>query len=111
MGISTMWKEPIMATVRILYWRDIPSKVEVDDGNCVVTRSLSARFQNLIQQLATMQPQAGDETSIEQWRESTAAVRPGDAITVAMQVLDEVEGEFDHIVARSRGIGSAPRAS
>ena len=105
-----VWNEPDTATVRILYWRDIPSKVEVDDGNCVVTRSLSARFQNLILQLVTMQPQAGDETPLEDWREATAAVRPGDAITVAMQVLDELEGEFDQIATRSAGIGSTPRA-
>jgi len=110
MGISMMWNEPVTATVRILYWRDVPSKVEVEDETCVVTRSLSDRFQNLIQKLARMQPQAGDETSIEQWREAIAVERTGDAITVAMQVLDELEAEFDHIVARSTGIGSASRA-
>ena len=93
-----VWKEPITATVRILYWLDIPSKVEVEDEACVVTRSLSDRYQNLIQKLAT---RAGDGTSVGQWREAAAVVRPGDAITVAMQVIDELEREFDHIAARS----------
>lgn len=110
MGISMTRQEPITATVRILYWRDVPSKVEVEDETCVVTRSLSDRFQKLIQKMAGMQPQAGDEASTEQWREATAAERTGDAITVAMQVLDELEAEFDHIVARSAGTGSVSRA-
>jgi Virulence factor len=93
-------KEPITATVRILYWRDIPSKVEVEDEACVVTRSLSDRYQNLIHKLSTMQA-AGDDASVGQWREAKAVVRPGDAITVAVQVIDELEGEFDDIAARS----------
>jgi hypothetical protein len=87
------------ATVRILYWRDIPSKVEVEDEGCIVTRSLSERYQELIHRLAVMQSGEGDVASAEQWR--VAAIRSGDAITVAMQVIDELEEEFDHIVARS----------
>ncbi len=89
------------ATVRILYWHDIPSKVEVEDEGCVVTRSLSSRYQDLIQKLAMMQGRAGGGTTVEQWREAATAVRSGDAITVAMEVVDELEGEFDHIVSRS----------
>jgi hypothetical protein len=48
-----------------------------------------------------MQPLAGAEASVEEWREATALVRSGDAITVAMQVLDELEGQFDRIAAHS----------
>jgi Virulence factor len=94
-------KELITATVRILYWRDIPSKVEVEDETCVVTRSLSDRYQDLIRKLAKLQPLAGAEASVEVWREATALARPGDAITVAKQVLDELEGQFDRIAAHS----------
>ena len=94
-------KEPTTATVRILYWRDIPSKVEVEDEICVVTRSLSDRYQELIHKLARMQPLAGAEASVDEWREATASVRSGDAISVAMQVLDELEGQFDRIAAHS----------
>ncbi len=91
-----VWKEPITASVRILYWLDIPSKVEVEDEAGVVTRSLSDRYQNLIHKLET---RAGDGTSVGQWREAAAFMRPGDANTVAMQVIDELEREFDQIAA------------
>jgi hypothetical protein len=94
-----VWKETIMATVRIRYWRDIPSEVEVEDEGCLVTRTLSNRYQSLIHQLAAMQTPAGTEIPIEQWRE-TAFARPGDAITVAFEVIDELEGEFDRMHAR-----------
>ncbi len=67
-----VWKEPITASVRILYWLDIPSKVEVEDEAGVVTRSLSDRYQNLIHKLET---RAGDGTAVGQWREYGAATR------------------------------------
>src|SRR5215471_7415499 len=92
-------KGPITATVRILYWRDIPSKVEVEDETCVVTRALSDRYQDLVNKLAKMPPLAGAEASVEEWREVTALMRPGDVISVAMQVLGELEEQFD-LIAR-----------
>jgi hypothetical protein len=99
MRIEMIGKEFNTSLVRIVYWRDIPSRVEAEDASCVVSRTLSDRFQNLIGKLAKRR-HAADEMSLDGWREGSELVRSGDAIDVAAQVIDELEKEFEQFEAR-----------
>jgi hypothetical protein len=83
-----------MATVQIIYWLDIPSAVEVSDAGCIVRRPLSVRYQGLIERVAAERgiKLTGDHSA--QLRTGTAAEEPGDAYTVVLNIVEELERRF-----------------
>ncbi len=56
-----------MATYEIISWRGVPAVVEARDEQGAVTRSLSDRFQILIDAAAMQLGLAGSEEYLEQW--------------------------------------------
>lgn len=89
-----------MARYRIIQWRDLPSLVEVMDGEHTVRVPLSQRFQDLIDALAMREGATESEAYLEGWAPGPEIERPGDADTVAREVAAELEESFQDLVTR-----------
>ena len=92
-----------MAKYHVLYWKDIPSVVEANDGPDSVKRQLSDRFQVLIDAVAMHLGLAGTDEYLDQWEHGEEQERPGTAREVADAVLKELEDRFAEF--RARGLG------
>jgi hypothetical protein len=92
-----------MAQVRILYWQDIPSVVEAQDGEGGKHKeSLSARFQELIDSVAMRKKLVGTDAYLEGWRRGRPKEREGTALAAAKAVTAELEDTFDQIAQAAR---------
>jgi hypothetical protein len=89
-----------MARYRIVHWRGIPVLVEADDGDGPVRRPLSARFQALIDAMATQAGATEAEVYLEGWGQTAEAERSGAALDVAEAIAAELEAGFEALVAR-----------
>ncbi len=92
-----------MATVQIIYWREIPSAVEVSDAGCIVRQPLSVRYQGLIERVAAERgiELTGDDGA--QLSTGIAAEEPGDAYTVVLNILEEMEQRFPEFERQAIG--------
>jgi hypothetical protein len=88
-----------MARYRITHWNEIPSLVEAVDGVHTARRSLSPRFQDLIDAVAMREGATATEVYLEGWAQGPEADRPGSAEAVAEAVAAELEAGFDALVA------------
>ena len=89
----------LMASYRIVTWRNIPASVEASDGAETVTRQLSERFQALIDSAAMQLGLHGSEAYIAAWDRSAAQERPGTAAEVADAVIADLEARFSEFIA------------
>ena len=90
-----------MARYRVVRWKDIPSLVEAIDGDEVVSRPLSSRFQDLIDAVAMREGASEGEAYLEGWEQGPELDRAGGATAVADAVAAELESGFqDLLVAR-----------
>ncbi|MGH7335511.1 MAG: virulence factor [Candidatus Rokuibacteriota bacterium] len=90
-----------MATYEIISWRGVPAIVEARDEQGPVTRSLSDRFQMLIDTAAMQLGLQGSEEYLEQWNRSTALERPGSAAQVAEAVAADLEERFPEYIGQA----------
>ncbi len=86
-----------MAKVVVMCWQEIPSAIEVKDGEGTQKVQLSNRFLELIYMIAMRLKLAGTDDYLMQWRKEKQADRPGKAADVARAVADEIEGRYDQI--------------
>ena len=86
-----------MAKYKILYWYDIPSQVRATDENGRLSKQLSQRFQEAIDNAAMALGLFSSEeyTDAFQWGEQ--AERPGSAEEVADAVAAELEAKYQRI--------------
>jgi hypothetical protein len=91
-----------MATYEIISWRGVPAVVEARDERGSVSRSLSARFQALIDAAAMQLGLAGSEEYLEQWARSDPHERLGTAEAVADVVAADLEGRFAEFAGQVR---------
>lgn len=92
-----------MATLQILYWKEIPSVVQATDESGTVKLQLSDRFQTLIDAVAMRHGLAGTDEYLNQWNHGEEENRPGSAREVARTVAAELESRFDEF--REQGLG------
>jgi hypothetical protein len=83
-----------MASVQILYWKDIPVQVRVRDGKDRANLPMPDRFQYAVDQAAMLAGLTGSDeyTEIYEWR--SADDRPGAAQEVAAAVVAELDVRF-----------------
>ena len=92
-----------MARVRILYWHDIPSVVEAQDGDGGKHKEpLSDRFQDLIDSVAMRKKLVGTDAYLEGWRRSRPKEREGTAMEAAKAITAELEDAYDQIALAVR---------
>lgn len=82
-----------MATYQILYWKDIPAQVRVDDGKRRISRQMPQRFQNRIDRIAMQEGIVGSEAYLEQWHWSEKQEMPGAPNAVLDTLIQELSGE------------------
>jgi len=84
-----------MARYRVVQWRDIPAQVEAFEGEVVIRRSLSPRFQELIDAIAMREGVSDAEAYLEGWAHGPEQERAGGAAAVADAVAAEIEAAFE----------------
>jgi len=90
-----------VATYQIIAWKDVPSMVEARDEAGTVTRSLSDRFQQLIDSVAMQLGLQGQDAYLDLWARGAVQERPGSATEVAEAVVAEIESRFTEIISRA----------
>jgi hypothetical protein len=88
-----------VATYRVIAWRGIPATVEARDATGSATRSLSDRFQMLIDATAVQLGLHDADAYLEQWAPGDDQERAGRAEEVATAVAAELERRFEEFVA------------
>lgn len=83
-----------MATYKILYWQEVPSQIQADDGFDEVTLPLAPRFLERIDQLAAQRGLQGADDYLAQWRWSEEEVREGTAEEVAGAIKAQLESQW-----------------
>jgi hypothetical protein len=95
----------VRSTYQVIAWKDIPAIVEVRDARDTVTRSLSDRFQALIDSVAMQFGLEGSDAYLEHWQRSEPRARSGSARGVAEAVVAELEERFPEFIGRAfRGV-------
>jgi len=92
-------------TVKVIYWRDIPSVVQATDGLETVKVALSERFQTLIDAVAMRLGLIDADDYLEQWHHGEAEDRSGGVREVAEAVAAELESQFADF--QERGLGES----
>jgi hypothetical protein len=90
----------VMARVRIIQWRDLPSLVEAEEGGETVRVPLSQRFQDLIDAVAMRDGATESEAYLAGWAPGPESERPGGARAAAEAVAAELEAGFQDLVVR-----------
>ena len=84
-----------MASIQILYWKDIPVQVRARDGKDRANIPLPDRFQVAVDQAAMQAGLTGSDayTELFEWRD--AGNQPGTAHEAAAAVVAELDARFD----------------
>ena len=90
-----------MATYQIIAWKDVPAMVEARDETETVTRSLSDRFQQLIDSVAMQLGLQDQDAYLDLWARSAAQERPGRAAEVADAIVAELEARFPEFISHA----------
>lgn len=87
-----------MASYRITYWHEIPSQVDVqgEDGEWR-PQPLGARFQELIDIVATKRGLFGTDDYLEGWQRGEIGTAPGSAVEVLATLVADLEARFEGI--------------
>jgi hypothetical protein len=83
-----------MATIQIVYWRDIPAQVKVKQGRERVARQLSQRFQDAIDEAAMRAKLIGTDDYLAEWRTGSPVDHDGDLNTVADAIAADLEHQY-----------------
>ena len=96
-----------MAKVVIIYWRDIPSQVTVQEGRKRAKKLLPARFQEAIDRAAMRAKKIDSDAYLEDWvRKNTK--QEGDINELVETIANQIEAKFtDEIldtIVRNKGL-------
>ncbi len=107
---SVVKKESGMTTYQIVYWRAIPAQVKARQGDVRVSKALTNRFQEAIDEAAMQAGMIGTDDYLAEWRTSDAQEREGEPGTVAAAVAAGLEAEYtdEHLKALASNWGREP---
>jgi hypothetical protein len=96
-----------LATLTILYWRDIPSQVIVKAGRTSAKRELSERFIRAIDASAMRSGASETDAYLADWRRADAVPCGDDLESEASAAAARLEAEYDQtrLAALVRGDG------
>jgi hypothetical protein len=95
LGGGAEHRESIMATLTIVYWRDIPAQVIVKQGRTSAKRQLPERFEQAIDRCAMKVGARDTDSYLAEWRRGAPAEVAGDLEAVAEAEAARLEAEFD----------------
>lgn len=85
-----------MASLTILYWRDIPSQVIVKAGRKSAKRELTERFIKAIDAAAMRSGADSTDDYLADWRRADAGPCGDDLEAEAQAAADRLEAEYDN---------------
>lgn len=89
----------------MMYWKEIPVQVQVQDENGQVSKPLDARFQEAADAIAMFDGSAGTDAYLDGWTSSEFIEQDGTAAEVAEAVCSKFnENMPDEFVARIRDL-------
>jgi len=99
-----------MATLTIVYWRDIPAQVIAKAGRTNAKRVLTERFEKAIDQSAMRAKLRDTDSYLEHWRRSEPIACGDDLEAEASALAEKLETEFsdDVLVAYIKNGGLKP---
>lgn len=86
-----------MATISIVYWRDIPAQVIVAEGRKKAKRQLSDHFQEAIDSAAMRAGCHGTDDYLTGWRKSSPEPCGPDIEAEATAAVTRLESDYDEI--------------
>ena len=84
-----------MASLTVLYWRDIPSQVIVKSGRASAKRQLSERFIRAIDAAAMHANARSADAYLAQWRRGEPMACGDDPEEEAAAAAERLENEYD----------------
>ncbi len=82
-----------MATYKILYWKEIPTQIRVEDESDTVTAALDDRFLKLVDAQAMREGAADSDAFLAAWHWGDEEERDGSAHEVAEALKAEIEAK------------------
>ena len=100
-----------MASLTIVYWRDIPAQVIVKAGRRSAKRPLADRFQEAIDRAAMRGGARDTDAYLAQWRRGDPQPVDGDLEALADEAASRLETDYDDArLARLVATGGAEAA-
>lgn len=94
-----------MATVRMMYWKEIPVQVQAEDDNGKVSRPLDPRFQEAVDAVAMLDGSAGTDAYLDGWGFGPFFEVDGPAKEAAESVASRFDADMPgNFVARIRDL-------
>jgi len=84
-----------MASLTILYWRDIPAQVIAKAGRTTAKRQLPDRFQDAIDRAAMRSKAHEAGTYLEEWRRGQPQACGDDLERAVVQAAQQLEQAYD----------------
>lgn len=99
-----------MATLTIVYWRDIPAQVIAKAGRTTAKRVLAERFEKAIDQSAMRAKLRDTDSYLEHWRRSDPIACGDDLEAEAAALAARLDAEYsdDVLVAHIKNGGLKP---
>ena len=83
-----------MATLTVVYWRDIPAQVIARQGRKSVKKMLSDRFQEAIDMAAMRSGAASTDDYLEDWRKGEPVPVTGDMELAATELIAKLDTDW-----------------
>jgi hypothetical protein len=82
-----------VATYKILYWKEIPTQIRVEDESDTVTAMMDDRFMKLVDAEAMKEGATDSDAFLAAWHWSEEEEREGSATEVAEALKAEIEAK------------------
>lgn len=100
-----------MASLTLIYWRDIPAQVVVKRGRETAKVKLSARFQEAVDRAAMRAGKGSSDAYLSEWRRSTATPCGDDIEKEAAAEASRIEAKYSEAdlerLIRAQGVAEA----
>jgi len=98
-----------MATVRIMYWHDIPYQVKVQDDAGIVKKQLPARFSQAINSASIARQKHENNAYMNGWKWSKKETKEGSAEHLAQNLVNELDKDYPKEKLRDLLLGHAKK--
>ncbi len=100
-----------MASLTLIYWRDIPAQVVVKRGRETAKVKLSARFQEAVDRAAMRAGKGSSDAYLAEWRRSAATPCGDDIENAAAAEAARIEASYSNEdlerLIRAKGVAEA----
>jgi hypothetical protein len=104
-----------MASLTLIYWRDIPAQVVVKRGRETAKVKLSARFQEAVDRAAMRAGKGSSDLYLAEWRRSDATPCGDDIEHEAALEASRIEAKYTdedlERLIRAKGLAAEPAAA